>query len=100
MHINLHTHSSHRDEFQESDARLSGFLDWSLTNFTIDKLVDGQAFPAFTAHELQIYLKEGDEKFEIGNEDVLYLPFINLSCLADRQMQMGKNLFNLTDLVK
>lgn len=86
--------------------RLSGFIDWSLTNFTLDKLVDGRTFPAFTAHELQLYNNNGDiiqmpPNLTTNNppatSDILYLPYVNFDCLAEMFDSIERALYNFTD---
>ena len=71
--------SDYRDFHNLSHVpRLTGYVEWSLSNFSLNELVDGRAFPAFTAQELPLYI-DGDEQ-----EDLLYLPFIDFDCISNR----------------
>ncbi len=61
---------------------LSGYVNWSLSDFPIEDLVDGRAFPAMNAQELVLYDDDGDEVTDDG-EDLLYLPWINFTCIEE-----------------
>ena len=59
----------------------SRYLDWSLTPFEVHSLVDGQSFPAFTNQHLRLRYFNGSIVKDDSGEPVLYLPFVNFSCL-------------------
>lgn len=80
-----------RMENTSFSSRLSGYVDWSLANFTLDKLIDGSAFPAFSAHELTLYNSDGNE-IENGDDKYMYVPFVNFDCLQN----MSSTTFNFT----
>lgn len=78
-------------------------MDWSLTNFTVDKLLDGDAFPAFSAHELQVYDRNGDV-IEIGESSLfgggnfgVFAPFIDWECVLQttENATLRNNLMDL-----
>jgi hypothetical protein len=72
---------------EEGDPRLSGFVDWSLSDFNVNKLLDGKAFPAFSAHELQVYDMDGEviEGESAGDTTfAAYVPYVDFNCLMDR----------------
>ena len=78
----------------------SGYVNWSLTTFTLEKLVDGNTFPAFAAHELQLYDMDGEvitrdpqEGGRSGEDGVLYLPYINFTCLLENLNLNEEDLF-------
>ena len=64
-------------------SRASGYVDWSLSTYRVANLLDGEAFPGFTAHSLQLYDSLGNRIQSNGN-DLLYLPFIDFECLRNR----------------
>ena len=68
---------------RSGDSRSSGYVDWSLSAFQIINLIDGDAFPGFSAHQLQLYDQNGDIIVDSENNDYLYLPFINLTCVLE-----------------
>lgn len=91
------------------DPALQGFVDWSLTNFTVNKLLEG-AFPAFSAHELQVYDRAGeilqdDDSSLFSSNFAVFVPFVDFECLKMEAMMMGGNIsgfirpFNETDAV-
>ena len=68
------------------DSRASGFVSFSLSPFKVVNLLDGDAFPGFAAHQLQLYDLNG-ERIQDGNgNDLLYLPFIDFDCLIKTKM--------------
>ena len=75
-------------------------MDWSLAKFTVNKLLDGRAFPSFRAHELQLYNTAGEI---LGNDtsDALYLPYINFNCIVAQDPSFAQYLsgYNDTGLV-
>ena len=80
-----------------NQSRLSGYVDWSLANFTVDKLLDGEAFPAFSAHELQVYDRDGEvievESSVFSSNFAVFVPFVDWDCLVNVNVSA---LINLT----
>ena len=68
----------------------SGYYDWSLSPFKVINLLDGHAFPAYTRQELPVYNLNGSVA---GN--VLYLPFINFSCLEQQFPELGHHIVKI-----
>jgi hypothetical protein len=71
-----------------SNQGLSGYANWSSTAFEVLDLVDGRAFPAYSAQSLEFLNADGSEVTVIFREEgddtsPLYLPFINFTCLSD-----------------
>ena len=66
---------------------VSGYLEWSHNSFKVDNLLDGHAFPSFTSQNLQIHKLN-----EIATDDLLYLPFINCSCLQEKFPELNQHL--------
>ena len=66
---------------------LSGYANWSSTEFLVGDLVDGSAFPVYSAQRLVLVNADGtDVVYKNGtkiNEDdpPLYLPFIDFPCI-------------------
>ena len=75
-------------------GRLTGYVNWSLSSFTLDKLLDG-AFPTYAALQLDLYnaLDEVEPDPNDEDEDVAYLPFIDFDCMAD-MADMGFTTYN------
>ena len=70
--------------FSPPGTGLNGYIDWSLSNFTLQKLADGMSFPAFSAQELEIYDNDGNVLTRTRDgieQDVLYLPYVDFNCL-------------------
>lgn len=72
------------------DQGLSGYVNWSSTEFLVDDLVDGSAFPVYSAQRLVLVNDDGTDvrRYANGtklNEDVtpLYLPFIDFDCIMN-----------------
>lgn len=57
-------------------------MDWTLSDFTVVKLLDGSAFPAFSAQELQLYDINGDIITGRNGSNALYLPYVDFDCLV------------------
>ena len=82
----------------EGTPGLSGYVNWSLTTFTVDKLLDGDTFPAFSAQELQVYdtagniLPEAESGgfFSSNDEYGVYLPFVDFECLSQATLNSGR----------
>ena len=55
-------------------------MDFTLSEFKIINLLDGDAFPGFAAQQLQLYNGQDRVQDDNGN-DLLYLPFIDFECL-------------------
>ena len=66
---------------RSSDARASGYVDFSLSPFEVVNLLDGLAFPGYAAHQLQLYDINGNRIQDNAGNDLLYLPFIDFECL-------------------
>lgn len=69
----------------EAYQGLSGYANWSHSVFPVSILINGGAFPAFTAQSLEIFDDDGDDvngTYGSGNPP-LYLPFINFTCLNE-----------------
>ncbi len=62
---------------------LSGYIQWSVSPFPLSALLDGQAFPAYSAHALVMYDDRGNKITNKNGEPILYLPFIDFECLYD-----------------
>ena len=62
-----------------SEQGLSGYANWSTTSFSVGVLVDGEAFPAFSAQSLELVNDDGSEI----SGTPLYLPYINFSCIIE-----------------
>lgn len=73
-------------------ANSSGYLDWSLSPFKVYNLLDGRAFPAFTSHELQVYDLSGNPNSDEFGNALLFLPFINFSCLEQQFPELSQYL--------
>ena len=69
---------------RSADRGLSGYANWSTTTFNILDLADGDAFPAYSAQQLNSVNDDGTDVkiLTAGSDDVLYLPFIDFDCLA------------------
>ena len=63
------------------DSRASGFVSFTVSPFQIINLLDGAAFPGYAAQQLQLYDLEGNRIMDSNGNDLLYLPFMNFSCL-------------------
>lgn len=71
-----------------SDQGLSGYANWSSTVFEVSDLIDGSAFPAYSAQSLELLNGDGSTASVIrgdvkDNSPPLYLPFINFECLTN-----------------
>ena len=69
-----------------SNQGLSGYANWSSTAFEVRDLVDGRAFPAYSAQSLEFLNADGSEVTVISGDkgddtSPLYLPFIDFACL-------------------
>ena len=62
----------------------SDYLEWSLSSFKVDSLIDGRAFPAFTAHKLLIYDLNGQKILDELGDELLYLPYIDFECVSEQ----------------
>ena len=72
------------------DQGLSGYVNWSSTEFLVDDLVDGSAFPVYSAQRLVLVNDDGTDVRKVENgrkvpidedDPPLYLPFINFTCI-------------------
>ena len=80
-----------------ADQGLSGYANWSTTSFSVNVLVDGEAFPAYTAQSLEYFSDNGEPAEIVANgqngDTALYLPFIDIQCVEDRNPNCSlKNL--------
>ena len=80
------------------DSRASGFVSFSLSPFQIVNLLDGDAFPGFAAHQLQLYDLEGERIQDDDGNDLLYLPFIDFNCLIQPEMMIDPSLLDLVSV--
>ena len=62
---------------------LSGYIQWSVSPFPVNSLLDGQAFPAYSTHALVMYDDNGNKIANANGKPILYLPFIDFECLYD-----------------
>ena len=69
-------------------------MDFSLSPFQVINLVDGAAFPGYAAQQLQFYDQMGERVTDNMNNDLLYLPFINFSCILEEVPSL-RNIANL-----
>ena len=96
----VYTRGGYRDEYRgrskslvpdESNnfQGLSGYANWSSTPFRLADLVDGSAFPSYSAQSLEIFNPDGSEIENVflaqerytGSSPPLYLPFVDFDCL-------------------
>lgn len=74
---------------------LSGYVNWSTTEFLVGDLVDGSAFPVYSAQRLVLVNDDGtdvvrEDGKEIDEDDPpLYLPFINFPCIEEQKESYG-----------
>ena len=70
-----------------ADQGLSGYANWSTTSFSVNVLVDGEAFPAYTAQSLEYFSDDGELAEIVANNangnTALYLPFIDIQCVMN-----------------
>ena len=79
-----------RQFFGDGDSRASGYVDFSLSPFQIANLLDGLAFPGPAAQQLQLYGVDGERITDPNSgDDLLYLPFINFTCLSEELRSSG-----------
>ena len=76
-------------------------MDWSLSPFYIDALLDGEAFPAVSAQQLGLFADNGTALDESSgtpymspnggdnSSNLLYLPYINFTCLLERDVSLS-----------
>ena len=79
----------------QQDSRASGFVSFSLSPFKVVNLLDGDAFPGFAAHQLQLYNTTTNQRIrDTDGNELLYLPFIDFDCLAEAGV-IDPSQFNL-----
>lgn len=61
-------------------SSLEGFVNWSLSEFKVGQLVDGEAFPAYSALDLNLRNADGD-RVRTGSTNYIYMPFVDYDCL-------------------
>ncbi len=92
--FNVYIHGGYSDQYKSSIENtafgnatrthdLSGYIQWSVSPFPLSALLDGQAFPAYSAHALVMYDDRGNIITNENEESILYLPFIDFECLYD-----------------
>ena len=84
---------------RSSNDRASGYVDWSLSSFSVANLLDGLAFPGYDSQRLQLYALDGNRISNSTGTDYLYLPFIDFDCLLEKVPQLrDEDTFpNITD---
>ena len=73
-------------------------MNWSLAPFTVDRLLDGRSFPAFTAHELPLFDVEGNVLPNSSNS-ALYLPYVDTDCMIRRFPDIRQHLVEVDNTV-
>ena len=89
--FNVYSYGGYRPE---NLTGLQGYVNWSLSPFYIDSLLDGEAFPAVSAQQLVLIDDIGNSLKENngipymanntdgdGSSDLLYLPYADVGCL-------------------
>ena len=71
---------------------LTGYVNWSLAPFTIDRLLDSNSFPAFSAHNLPLYDNESNILPNSSNS-ALYLPYVDTDCMVRKFPEVKDYLF-------
>ena len=63
---------------------LNGYVNWSLSPFYIDALLDGEAFPSVSAQRLGLFELDGTalEAPDPDGSDLLFLPYVDIDCLT------------------
>ncbi len=65
--------------------RLNEYVEWSLTEFSVDSLIDGIAFPSYSALLLDLADNKGKDVLNTNvtnaDQEYKYLPFIDHECL-------------------
>ena len=82
----VYTRGGYNQEYQNNVGQadlptLAGYVNWSVSPFEVDVLFNGSAFPALSALELQLYNGSDVVTDTATGQDLLYLPFINYTCL-------------------
>ena len=84
-------------------------MNWSLSPFYIDVLLDGEAFPAVSAQQLGLFDNDGNALDEDrgrpymsanrgdNSSDLLYLPYVDFGCLINNNMQNVSLSYNDND---
>ena len=80
------------DFMRTSTDRASGYVDWSLSSFSVANLLDGLAFPGYASQRLQLYDLEGNRIRNDSGTDYLYLPFVDFDCLLDNVPGLTRSL--------
>ena len=62
----------------------------------MDKLIPGGGFPAFDGHELQLF--NGSTKFTVDGVDILYLPYVDFTCLKNSTTEL-LNITSYDDVI-
>ena len=57
-------------------------MNWSLSEFPVSSLVDGEAFPAYSVLDLGLFDADGDKLQTENGTDYIYLPFVDYECLS------------------
>lgn len=86
----VYRRGGYRQEYNDSglvpdisghDQGLSGYANWSSTEFLVTDLVDGSAFPVYSAQSLELTNEDGTDVRK--DNPPLYLPFIDFDCILD-----------------
>jgi len=70
----------------DNQPGIRGYVNWSLSPFYIDALLDGEAFPSVSAQRLGLFDLNGDPVPTDDPEDtsdLLFLPYVNITCLTE-----------------
>ena len=71
-------------------------MNWSLSPFPVDRLLDGHSFPAFTAHQLPLFDVEGNV-LPNQSDSALYLPYVDIDCMVRKFPDIRDHLVEFND---
>lgn len=78
----------------DSETGINGYVNWSLSPFYIDALLDGEAFPSLSAQRLGLFDLEGNDLMAADGSDLLYLPYVDIDCIM---LNVSVNYTNSND---
>lgn len=67
--------------YSTPELRLSEYMDWSLSEFNVTSLVDGDSFPSYAALDLDLVDMDGEDIQNSAGISYIYLPFIEPECI-------------------